>query len=148
MSVQAELVAAPSAVSGPLDDGRDRRSRGRLVLSDGVVEKIAGQVVAEIGATYGTSGGFLGFGGHADGSARPRVQVTLSEQSADVTVRAGVGYPASLRRAAEQIRAAVVDRVHAYTGVAVHRVDIEIAFLAPAGNAADDRSTGDRGRLR
>lgn len=40
--------------------GADARSRGTLTLSDGVVEKIASQVVAEVNDTYGTSRGLLG----------------------------------------------------------------------------------------
>lgn len=148
MSALAAPAGPAQASAAAASGAADARHRGRLVLSDGVVEKIAGQVVAEIGGAYGTSGGFLGIGAHADANARPRVQVTLTRNSADVRVQAGVAYPASLRQAADRIRAAVTDRVRALTGVEVHRVDVEIGFLALPSQLTDDGSTGEQRRLR
>jgi uncharacterized alkaline shock family protein YloU len=148
MSALAQASTPVGSVTPTAGAAADRRNRGRLVLSDGVVEKVASQAVAEVGAAYGTSGGFLGFGARADATARPRVQVSLTRNFADVKVQAGVAYPVSLRQAADQIRAAVVARVRALTGVEVHRVDVEIAFLALDPDVAADRSSPDQRRLR
>lgn len=108
----------------------EKRRRGRLVLADRVVEKIAGQAAAEVVATAGRSGGFLGLGSETDANARPKVDVTLSAESADLAIAVGIAYPGSIRRAAQEVRDHVSERVETLTGVDVHRVDIDVKFLA------------------
>ncbi|GAB2576246.1 Asp23/Gls24 family envelope stress response protein [Microlunatus antarcticus] len=114
----------------------DPRRRGRLVLADRVVEKIAGQAAAEVAATAGRSGGFLGIGSDADTTARPKVDVTLSSESADLAVAVGIAYPGSIRRATQELRDHVTERVETLTGVDVRRVDIDVTFLALADGPA------------
>ncbi|MBA8795925.1 putative alkaline shock family protein YloU [Friedmanniella endophytica] len=136
-------TAAPALAGHPGRGTSDAARRGRLVLADGVVEKIAAQVVAEVGVSYGTSGGFLGIGAKADRSARPKVDVDLSTatNTADLAISVGIAYPASLRRATDQIRSVVAERVARLTGVQVRRVDIDVEFLAVPGaeRAAEGR---------
>ncbi|MGI3779877.1 MAG: Asp23/Gls24 family envelope stress response protein [Janthinobacterium lividum] len=108
----------------------EMRRRGRLVLADRVVEKIAGQAAAEVVATAGRSGGFLGIGSDTDTSARPKVDVTLSAESADLSLAVGIAYPGSIRRATQEVRDHVTERVETLTGVDVRRVDIDVTFLA------------------
>ncbi|HEY5821280.1 MAG TPA: Asp23/Gls24 family envelope stress response protein [Propionibacteriaceae bacterium] len=107
--------------------------RGRLVLADKVIEKIAGQAAAEIGAAHGRSGGLLGIGAESDSQARPNVDVDLGSDSADLAISVGIAYPGSIRQATQQIREHVTQRVENLTGVRVRRVDIDVAFLATPG---------------
>lgn len=128
--------AAPSVppVPGPAEREEMRR-RGRLVLAERVVEKIAGQAATEVAAASGRSGGFLGIGADADPAARAKVDVTLSGESADLSLALGIAYPGSIRRAVQQVREHVTERVETLTGVDVHRVDVEVAFLTTSDAA-------------
>ena len=114
------------------EDVTEMRRRGRLVLADRVIEKIAGQAAVEVAATSGRSGGFLGLGAEADPGARPKVDVTLSAESADLALAVGIAYPGSIRRATQEVRDHVTERVETLTGVDVRRVDIDVTFLALA----------------
>ncbi|WP_375423020.1 Asp23/Gls24 family envelope stress response protein [uncultured Friedmanniella sp.] len=105
------------------------RHRGRLVLAQRVVEKVAAQAAAELSLTSGRSGGLLGFGSDADAGARPKVDVQLSGRSADLTLEVGIAYPGSIRSATHLVREHVTRRVEELTGVDVRRVDVEVAFL-------------------
>lgn len=121
-----------SAQSGPghaMAQG-EPRSRGALVLSRRVVEKIASQAAMEIATAGGRSGGFLGFGSHADLSSRPKVSVDLSGRTATIRVEVAIAYPSPIARAAEQVRCQMVERVSSLAGVQVTRVDVTITALA------------------
>jgi uncharacterized alkaline shock family protein YloU len=129
--------AAPHGAEADSDAGRvvmptavraEARLRGRLVLAEKVVEKIAGQAAAEVGATSGRSSQVLGVG-DPDPDARPRVDVDLSAVSADLALKVGIAYPGSIRRATQQIREHVTRRVEELTGVDVRRVDIDVTLL-------------------
>lgn len=112
------------------DATAEMRGRGRLVLAERVLEKIAGQAATEVMATSGRSGGFLGLGATSDAGARPKVDVSLSTESADLALAVGITYPGSLRRATQEVRDHVTERVEALTGVDVRRVDVDVTFLA------------------
>lgn len=132
------VVARRAAV-----DGREEpRRRGRLVLPERVIEKIAGQAASEVAEAAGRSGGVLGIGAAADSSARPRVEVDLSAVSADLSIKVGIAYPGSIRAATQQLRDHVTRRVEELTGVDVRRVDIDVTFLTLG---FDERR---KGRLR
>lgn len=105
------------------------RRRGTTVIADQVFEKIAGQAASEVATSRGRTGGVLGIGSDADASARPKVDVDLSADSADFDIAAGIAYPGSIRAAAQEIRDRVTRAVHELTGVPVHRVDIDVTFL-------------------
>ena len=87
------------------------RARGTLTHSDGVVEKIASQVVDEVSETYATSRGLLGWRERVGGRTRPTVEVDLHSGFADLRVTVGLAYPVSLRSAADTIRDRVQQRV-------------------------------------
>ena len=129
---QAEAV--PSA-----DERREMRKRGTLTIADKVMEKVAGQVAAEVGATRGRSGGVLGIGAEADANARPKVDVDLSADSVDLDIALGIAYPGSIRDAAQNVRDQVTRRVEELTGVPVHRVDVDVTFLTTSSGAAAGR---------
>ncbi|GAA3624497.1 Asp23/Gls24 family envelope stress response protein [Microlunatus ginsengisoli] len=106
--------------------------RGRLVIADKVVEKIAGQAASEVALAGGRSGGFLGLGADTDFSARPAATVTLSGRQVAVALRLGVAYPTSIRAATEEVRRHVTRRVEGLTGLEVRRIDIAVDWLSPA----------------
>lgn len=118
--------------TAPLDEGSALRRRGTLVVAERVLEKVAAQAATEVPSVSGRSGGFLGVGSDADPAARPKVDATLSAESADLSLSVGIAYPGSIRRTAAELRDHVTRRVEALTGVDVRRVDIDVTFL-PVG---------------
>lgn len=143
--------ALPASTTTPPTNESTRETteparRGRLVLPEKVVEKIAGQAAAEIGASWGRTGGLLGFGADNDPRARPKVNAHLSASSADLEISVGITYPQSIRQSSQQIRDHVTRRVHTLTGVSVRRVDIDVTFLAVPGE--ENARAGKRGGLR
>ncbi|MBD8042550.1 Asp23/Gls24 family envelope stress response protein [Arthrobacter sp. Sa2BUA2] len=114
--------------------GRSRRdvgSRGNTSMSKKVLEKIASQVARDETEAGGTSGGFLGIGSRADFTARPDADVELAGNIASLKVTVGLPYPLPLRRATDQLRQRIAERVTELTGVQVRQVDITIAWLRP-----------------
>ena len=124
----AEPRRAVDAHLAPSPVRAEPRLRGRLVLAERVVEKIAAQAAVEAGATSGRRGRVLGVG-EADPDARPAVDVDLSAVSADLALKVGIAYPGSIRTATQQVREHVTRRVEELTGVDVRRVDIDVTLL-------------------
>ena len=119
-----------SAEPGAPGGGRTvPRARGTLTLSEQVIEKIASQSASEVAAAGGESGGFLGIGQHSDLGARPKVDVELRETSADLFVSVAMPYGVSIRQTTQRVRDRVSQEVERLTGVAVHRVDVDVAVL-------------------
>ncbi|SEQ31743.1 Asp23/Gls24 family envelope stress response protein [Microlunatus flavus] len=132
-------TVTPAAGAGAAPRRSAPASRGRLVLGDKVVEKVAGQAASEVRGVLGREGGVLGVGAHADAGARPSVDVDLGRESADVALTVGLTYPGSVRRVTSELREHVAQRVEALTGVAVHRVDVDVRFLVvPGADGADE----------
>jgi len=128
----------------PTEPGRvdEPRTRGSLTMSDTVVEKIASQVVDELGETFGTSRGLLGWRDRVGSHVRPSVEVDLHGGFADLRVTVGLSYPVSLRSAADTIRDRVQRRVTELTGVQVRRVDVRIASLRPSSAGSRSAKEG------
>lgn len=122
------LAGRATAALVPAPDRAEPRLRGRLVLAERVLEKIAAQAATEAGATSGRSGRLLGVG-EPDPDARPQVDVDLSAISADLALKVGIAYPASIRNTTRQVREHVTRRVEQLTGVEVRRVDIDVTLL-------------------
>ena len=123
--------------SGHASAESEPHSRGKLVLSKRVVEKIASQAALEIATAGGRSGGFLGFGSHADLSSRPTVSATLSGRTATIEVEVAIAYPNPIGPAAEQVRRQMMERVSSLAGVHVSRVDVTVTALARADRRKD-----------
>lgn len=115
---------APVAIPRPALTGR-----GRLVISQRVMEQLVSQVASEITQAGGTSGGLLGIGAHTDLSARPAAKVELSGQQASVSLDIVLGYPTPLAATTDRVRRHVVTKVTALSGVEVTRVDIDVVGL-------------------
>lgn len=105
------------------------RLRGRLALTEKVVAKIAGQAATEVDGTSGRAGRLLGFRDKGEATSRPKVEVELSGETADLALAVGIPYPGSIRDATQLVREHVTRRVEELTGVDIRRVDIDVAFL-------------------
>lgn len=118
---------------------RDVGDRGSTSMSRKVLEKIAAQVARDETQAGGTSGGFLGMGARADFGARPDATVELAGNIASLKVTAGLPYPLPLRRATDQLRQRIAERVTELTGVQVRQVDITVAWLLPRNRSSGQR---------
>ncbi|WGW11727.1 Asp23/Gls24 family envelope stress response protein [Saxibacter everestensis] len=114
-------------------------SRGKLVIAEKVIEKVASQAAADLADVGSPGRGFLGMGPRQDFDARPKVDVELSGNIATIALDIGVRYPVPLRSATERVREQVRERVHALTGVEVRQVDIVVSWLRPQGSGAGTR---------
>jgi uncharacterized alkaline shock family protein YloU len=123
------------APDGPASPG----SRGRLVLAERVVEKIAAQCASEIAEVGGSSRGFLGLGRQRDPSARPKVSVELTGGIATLSLELGIRYPASIAATTQRLREELRRRVTELAGVRVRQIDIRVGYLH-AGAEAEERT--------
>ncbi|MHA7276512.1 Asp23/Gls24 family envelope stress response protein [Arthrobacter sp. Hz1] len=130
---------------GPQSRKRIRNStpnpeeRGTLTIAEKAIEKITGQIASEVPGVSGSTGGFLGIGGHSDEDARPRVKVQLNGLIASVQVSAGVRYPAPLRATTDRLRQDIREKVSSRCGVDVRQVDIDIDVLVSQSNSNSRR---------
>lgn len=128
-----------TSTHGQKTDVDEPASRGKLVMSDRVIEKIASQAAGELEAVGSASGGFLGMGSRGELSSRPKAKVHLSGHVALIEITAGVRYPAPLRRTGEQIRQRVREQVSMLTGLEVRQVDVEIEQLLSPSTVSGTR---------
>lgn len=105
----------------------DPAQRGRTVIADRVVEKIADTAVREVGPVARWEGG-SGVSRYVTRSL-PRVQATVAGQRARVSAQVAIVWPTPLEHAAAQIRDHVRARVHALTGLTVDAVDVRIMHI-------------------
>lgn len=115
------VAPAPAAVPRT-----EPESRGRTVIADRVVERIATRAASEPGPVTGPGGGLPGLRGSA---ARPRVTASVRGRVATVRVALGVTYPAPVRAITRRVREQVRARVREMTGIDVRQVDIAVARL-------------------
>lgn len=117
----------------------DPGQRGTLTISEKAIEKVAGQVAANVPGIHGMSGGFLGLGAQSNEDARPKVSVHLSGLVATIELSVGVSYPAPLRAITERLRTEVQEKVGASCGIRVQQVDIDITTLVGASASSGKR---------
>lgn len=114
--------------------------RGRLVVHDRVIERVARRAARDVdnvtrarpGAWRSLTGAL---GGPGDGT---RVDVDRTDDRVALTVHLAVGWPQSIPAAATAARDAVQDAVTRYAGVAVEHTDV-LVDVAPS---ADPRPAG------
>ncbi len=128
-------LAPDAPVPGPLDD------RGRLVVADRVVEKIASQAATEVDRATGAPRRVLGVSlGSALGSAdeRPQVSARVDWPVATVSVVMSVAWPAPVLEVTEQVRRHVEEQLATLAGVRTAGVDIRVTAL-PGPRSGDRR---------
>jgi len=111
------------------DEVADDRIRGDLTIAEGVIEKIAGQAVLEVGPATGGPRTVLGINLPRSSGSAPRVSADVFGRDAVIKVQCGAVYPEPLSAVAQRIRDQVRHRVHDLTGIRVHEVDVEIVAL-------------------
>jgi uncharacterized alkaline shock family protein YloU len=125
-------------MDGSGDDGIGT-GNGRVVVATRVIEKTAAQLAAEMSGISGQGRGFLGFGGRADASARPRVSAQVAGDTAALHVRLSLGFPARIDRAVRSVQHTLTAEVARLTGVRVSRVDVDVvALLVTDPGCADE----------
>ncbi len=104
--------------------------RGRTIIADRVVAKIAARAVAEVGQTGGAARELIGLTvGRQSGEGPARVSAQVNGSLALIEMRLSLAYPAPVRSLTREVRRHVMERVAALTGIEVRHVDIEVARL-------------------
>lgn len=108
---------------------------GRTTIAPNAVERIATRVVADFAKAGGTANRMLGIPLNKAGESRDAdVEARLhGQQAVSLAVRCSVPYPFDVRQATDTLRAELVDRVGALTGMRVQRVDITVTTLTTDG---------------
>ncbi len=118
--------ADPNALASVPELG-DPAYRGKTVVANKVVARIAEAAVREVGPVATWEGG--------DGVARyvsrslPRVEATVAGQRARVLAHVAVVWPTPLEHAAAQVRDHIRVRVQALAGVHVDAVDVRVEHI-------------------
>lgn len=126
--------AAPQRSPNPDTAGEDTNP-GRTTIAPNAVERIATKVVADFATTGGTANQMLGItlsgaGKHQDADVAVRLH---GQRAVSLSVWCSVPYPFDVRQATDTLRAELVDRVGALTGMRVQRVDITVTALTTNG---------------
>ncbi|WP_237048068.1 Asp23/Gls24 family envelope stress response protein [Lentzea guizhouensis] len=128
-TIPAPLTAMPQRDSGPRVVA-DASGRGALRISEEVVARLAGHAVLEVDGVGGAVDQVLGvsLGGkpHAQDA---KVSAHVVGDTATLTVRLSLTYPAPVARTVQRVREHVVRRVGELTGLSVTRVDIAVTAL-------------------
>ncbi|KQT91528.1 hypothetical protein ASG49_10925 [Marmoricola sp. Leaf446] len=97
--------------------------RGRTVIADRVVERIASAAAAEVESTVDSRGGF----GRLVRGKLPSAEAVVAGSTSRIAVEVGAIWPTSLPVLAARVRDHVGERVHTLAGVEVTAVDVTVA---------------------
>ena len=104
--------------------------RGRTIIADRVVTKVATRAVAEVAQTGGAARELLGITlGRQTGQGPARVTALVDGNLAMIEIRLTLAYSAPVRSLSREVRRHVMERVATLTGIEVRHVDIEVARL-------------------
>jgi uncharacterized alkaline shock family protein YloU len=128
----------PAATDPAATDRDDAARRGRLVISDRVVEKVAVHAVQQVTATSGAARRVLGVTvGEVGETSAARVTARVEGDTATLGVTLGVCWPASVTAVAQQVRRTIRQDVARITAIDVRRIDIDVvSLLAPRHQGA------------
>ena len=126
---------------GHAGDSHDPRpQRGRLWVSNLVVEKVASLAAASV-PEVGAPPGRRARRGRASnrGGGRPKASARVRAGSARLELTMSVEYPASVSEVLDAVRTKVRADVAALTGVRVAHVDVDVPALSPLSAARSPR---------
>ncbi|MBJ7607873.1 MAG: Asp23/Gls24 family envelope stress response protein [Candidatus Dormibacteraeota bacterium] len=104
--------------------------RGDLTIADGVIEKIAATLVAQVDQIGGTARRVLGVPlGSGDPDGLPQVRATVTGSVVALEVACTVTYPAPIGRVTDQARRHLIGRIAELTDLTVRQVDITVTAL-------------------
>ncbi len=109
----------------------DPGARGRLVIADKAVERIASGAAREVPAVHPT-GARLGLPPRT--SSLPSASATVAGGRSRVKVEVAIRWPASAATAAAAVRDHVQERVATLTGMTVDGVDVVVADVVHAAS--------------
>lgn len=138
-----------TVVSAAGDTAAQHTSRGKTVIADTVVSKIAGLAAREVNGVHALGGG----ASRAVGALRERipgatvnhaqgVSVEVGEKQAAVDIDIVADYGVSISDLAAGIRRNVIAAIERMTGLQVVEVDITVHDIHVAGEGADDEPVG------
>ncbi|MBR7674267.1 Asp23/Gls24 family envelope stress response protein [Streptomyces daliensis] len=129
-------------------DGAGRTERGRTVIADGVVEKIAGLAARDVTGVHAMGGGLARtFGAVRDRvpggrSVTRGVKAEVGEVQTALDLEIVVEYGVSVQELARTVRGNVISAVERMTGLEVVEVNIAVSDVKlPDGD--DDEDEGD-----
>ncbi|SEB63921.1 Uncharacterized conserved protein YloU, alkaline shock protein (Asp23) family [Nocardioides exalbidus] len=108
--------------------------RGRTVIADKVVERVASIATSEIEAVIDTRTGWT----KLIRKGLPHAEAVVAGGTSKITVEVAATWPTPLDRVAAQVREHVTRQVADLTGVTVTRVDVTVADVVHL-EAADAR---------
>jgi uncharacterized alkaline shock family protein YloU len=103
--------------------------RGRTVIADKVVERIAAMAAREIENVVDTRSGLS----RLARGALPHAEAVVAGGTSRIKVEVAAQWPTPLSEIAGGVRDHVGERVHTLTGVEVVAVDVRVADMAYAG---------------
>ncbi len=104
--------------------------RGRLLIHDRVVEKVAARAATEVERATGTPRTVLGRTlGRATEDSAVRTSADVDGDLVTVTVSIAVEWPTPVREVAAEVRRRIVQRIEEIVGLQVVEVDIDVPTL-------------------
>jgi uncharacterized alkaline shock family protein YloU len=136
---EAPVLWAPP--DRPADPGLiDPAERGRLHIAPTVLEKLGVGLIAETDGVGGAARRVLGVAlGSDTEDKRARVSATVDGAIALLDVRLSIAYPAPVGATCGRVRATLVERLGALTGLEIREVDITVAALTSSDAPAARR---------
>ena len=118
-------------------------TRGRTVIDDGVVAKIAGMAARDVRGVHALGGGAARMMGairdamnSSDMGQGVSVEVGETQVAVDVSIVAD--YPVALQKVADDVRAAIITAISSLVGMEVTEVNITINDIyLPSEDASD-----------
>lgn len=108
--------------------------RGRTIIADRVVTRVATRAVAEVAQTGGAARQLAGITlGRQGGQGPARVSAHVDGNLAMIEMRLTLAYSAPVRSLSREVRRHVMERVASLTGIEVRHVDIEVVRLLTPG---------------
>jgi uncharacterized alkaline shock family protein YloU len=133
---EAEPVGplTPADVGSAFPELGDPAERGSLVVGDRVVQRVAGYAVTLVDGVSAAPRRVLGVSvGEARDDKAASVDARVDGNTATISTSVAIGWPASVREVAGQLRRRVRADVERITGVRVAHVDIDVVSMsAPA----------------
>lgn len=131
------------------DEPKPASDRGRTVIEDGVVAKVAGMAAREVPGVYQMGAAparavsaMTQKVGMADGRGQG-VDVEVGERQAAADMTLVVEYGESIQRVADRVRENVIRRIEAICGLEVTEVNIVVNDLHFPGEDEEPQGTGE-----
>lgn len=120
-------IAGPGGVAGV---GGPPTRRGRLVIRDQVVTRIAQLAAGEVAGTVSSG---------RPGRGLPKASARVAGDRTRVSLDVGVQWPYPLPAVADLVKRTVATRLSTLTGLAVDAVDVRVSAVLPPADVLAER---------